>query len=653
MEVTIAKHCVGQDPPTGLSPMQSGLMTHPAPVRIVSAPTGAGKSYAFKQAMLQDERVLFVVPTRRLAQNLVAGLLEDLVEQDGWSEAQAAAKVTMWSSDATRTLLAAGETHIGARRCREIYELDMTRKGGEMIVAIPEVVAGLLLRPRLDAGLSSTGILDVAECFDHVVFDEFHTISPRGFGLAAVCALLAAEWPGARMKVSFLSATPLEIAPVLEKLGVPPEKTVRITEPLFDFGRAVHGNVKLSISESPDMVQAVEDHIDEVVEQVDAGHTVVLIFDELRKLQDQLPQLSQLFAKVNVRAGEALAINSLDDSRQGVEPDGFFHWGRHRDPRRYKVLVATSSVEMGVTFRTNLLFMEPGFLPMNFLQRYGRAARGNVNGHVVVRCDEFSRKRAWFGKLQKFVAKHDGETISIEALTNNLTKRIRKQFRPQPEETCFGALSNRAAYAAGLFWHALIGHPSMKGYQAKHLRNLQPAPAKLIYALLAKVRKMAKDPVLGGNVEKWCARFEAEARRLRDIGPKIRIREPDGGSFEILEDWLQKNTDILNMYPVCEGKDKLPEIHIERMFDEYLLDKKNFVKRQVATIFPHSPYAEWLETGPELVDNWCRSFKNPRTVSDAWEIWPESMEAALKLVRITGLVVCDETVGMEAGAQIL
>ena len=40
------------------------------------------------------------------------------------------------------------------------------------------------------------------------------------------------------------------------------------------------------------------------------------------------------------------------------------------------VLIATASVEMGVTFRAaNLLFMEPGFEPLNFLQRYGRAAR--------------------------------------------------------------------------------------------------------------------------------------------------------------------------------------------------------------------------------------------------------------------------------------
>ena len=125
MEVTIAKHCVGQDSQTGLSPMQTQLLTSSQPVRIASAPTGAGKSYAFKHAMLKNERVLFIVPTRRLSQNLAIGFIEDLIEQDGWSEDQAKSKVAIWSGDETKKLKEEGEIHIAARRCREIYELSV------------------------------------------------------------------------------------------------------------------------------------------------------------------------------------------------------------------------------------------------------------------------------------------------------------------------------------------------------------------------------------------------------------------------------------------------------------------------------------------------------------------------------------------------
>jgi CRISPR-associated endonuclease/helicase Cas3 len=653
MEVTIAKHCVGQDPQTGLSPMQTQLLTSPKPVRIASAPTGAGKSYAFKQAMLKNERVLFIVPTKRLAQNLAVSLIEDLIEQDGWSEAKAVSKVEIWSGDRSKELKEDGETHIIARRCREIDNLDWTRQGGEMIVAILEVVVVLLLRKRLEAGLASKGIFDLAENFDHVVFDEFHTISSRGFGLAGVCALLAAKWQGARMKVSFLSATPLDIAAVLEKLGIGADKIDHISEPLLDSGRVVHGDVRLGLHEFADMASLVAHHLDEISTQINGGQMVVLIFDELREHQKQLAQLSDLFAKAGIRPKEGLVISSLDDSRQGGDPDGFFHWGRHRDPRNYKVLVATSSVEMGVTFRTNLLFMEPGFESLNFLQRYGRAARGDIDGHVAVRIDKNSQKRAWLSKLRKFIVEHEDRKIEIEQLTKVLTKKIRKRFRSQAE-SCFGALSNRAIYTSGLFWNALIAHLSMKGYQAAHLRKLQPAPSKKIRALLAEVHKMERDSILGGPVKKWCHRFENEVYRLRDIGPKIRvIEEPNHHILEISEEWLQKNTDILKRYPVCEGKDGYPEVYVEKKYEAYLLDKKNYIKRQVETIFPHTEYTEWLDTGPELVIHWCQYLKNDRSALDAWEHFPESMQAALDLVRLTGLVVGNETVGMEAGAQIL
>ena len=47
MEVTIKRHCVPSDPQTGLSPLQTVLLESPERVRVASAPTGAGKSYAF------------------------------------------------------------------------------------------------------------------------------------------------------------------------------------------------------------------------------------------------------------------------------------------------------------------------------------------------------------------------------------------------------------------------------------------------------------------------------------------------------------------------------------------------------------------------------------------------------------------------------
>jgi len=113
MEITVVRHCVWRDPESGLSTLQKVLLECMEKVRIAEAPTGAGKSYAFQRAIIKGERVLFIVPTRRLAQNLLAGLSGSLVRDCGWSDEAVFAKLALWNSDETQRLKASGETNIG------------------------------------------------------------------------------------------------------------------------------------------------------------------------------------------------------------------------------------------------------------------------------------------------------------------------------------------------------------------------------------------------------------------------------------------------------------------------------------------------------------------------------------------------------------
>ena len=76
--------------PSGLSPMQGRLLRSKKLARLVSAPTGSGKSYAFMRAVLdEDAHVLFIVPTKRLLQNLIDDARAQAREQlsaQGWGE---------------------------------------------------------------------------------------------------------------------------------------------------------------------------------------------------------------------------------------------------------------------------------------------------------------------------------------------------------------------------------------------------------------------------------------------------------------------------------------------------------------------------------------------------------------------------------------
>ncbi len=648
VSLTVARHSVESLPGSGLSPLQRDLIESPAKIRIAHAPTGAGKSYAFERAMIdRGDRILFIVPTRRLCQNLAAGLAESL-EEAGWTGRAVKEKIVIWNSDETRRLRQEGETRVGARRVREIGQLNDAIPGGEMIIAVPEVPSYLLLRYSMDKGLTDKGVFDILNDFDHVVFDEFHTISPRGFGLAGLFAKLAAVHPS-RARISFLSATPVDIASVLKRLGVPESAVEHLSEKLVPEGRAVHGDVRLSFVRCGEMAELVAERIPDIRGETEKRRQVVIIYDRLIDLQSQRDRLEEMFRKAGYAEGRILLIDSIDDSRSGQDPGGFFRVGRGEDPMNFDVLIATSSVEMGVTFRADLLLMEPGFQAMNFLQRYGRAARGDFDGAVWVRVDDKAlKKRDWFRRLARWAEKHRDETVELDAIRDVLTADIQKRFADCDADrpAHFGRMPNRAAHVSGLYWNVLMNHWSNIGGRWKHLKEHSPKSARTIYALLRTVRGMEKDRDFGESAKNWCDRFEAEARVLRDIDASLRIIEEEGRGavFHASHRWLRRFSGILDHYPLVFGADGEEEIHIPGRLTDHLEMDRPFVPATRSALFPHTPFPEVLKDDAYLVESWRRVFRKTVGVAAmAWDEYPEAMKAAEKLVALTGLVVSEDS----------
>jgi hypothetical protein len=648
-ELTVARHCVGQMPDSGLSPLQQCLVDDPAKIRIAHAPTGAGKSYAFERAMIdKGERILFIVPTRRLCQNLAAALLEALIKEHGWTEAKAGSKIALWNSDERQRLIAAGESRITTRRVQDITDINDAVEGGEMVIAVPEVVSWVLLRYAPEKGLSDRGVFDILTAFDHIVFDEFHTISPRGFGLAGLFAKLVSEYAGARAKVSFLSATPVDIKPVLKRLDIAENLIVEIEEKLTPEGRTVHGDVHLLFCQSDGMCSLLYENVDLISKEREKGRQVVVIYDKLSDLQRDKPEIEKICQKAGIESKKGLVIDSIDDSRSGRDDSGYFASGRHQNPELFEILIATASVEMGVTFRADLLFMEPGFEAMNFLQRYGRAARGDHDGIVFVRYDDMIfNKNKWFRRFVKWAQRHPGQLVQINDISDVLCEKTKKRFKDCPEDgkKHFGKMPNRAAYAAGLYWNVLMDHFSNRGHRWNHLRTCQPKPAKTIFSLLGNVREMEKDQFIGEAAKSWCDRFELEARTLRDITKGLRVLEKNGNGdcFQASELWLQRNTDILERYPLLVAEDGNEEVIIPGRLSDHFLDDVQFVKATCKAIFPHTQQTVLLNNDAFLVKAWCSEFsKKEGAESLAWSIYPQAMNAALKLVQLTGLIVRDD-----------
>jgi ATP-dependent helicase YprA (DUF1998 family) len=664
MELTVKRHCVAVLT-NGLSPLQQQLLDEPRKVRIVDAPTGAGKTYAFQKALLQGSRILFIVPTRRLAQNIAASVISDLIKA-GWSSTLAEQKLAVWSSDQTAILREQGIEHIRGLRVRQIQQLSPRLQGeSEMIVAVPEVLSQLLLRGKveqpqtgLDKGQSGFSVLDVLEYFDHIVFDEFHTIEARGFGLAALFAKLASVTTEVntvgygRAKISLLSATPLAIQSTLLALGVPEGEIAEIGETLTDNpnDRALHGDVRLVLENSASMPALVANYLAPIQQAVEQGQQVVLIYNALADLRRDLPQLMQQFKSANIATEQVLVINSIDDSANQHQARAGYRSGRKQDPDQFAILIATASVEMGITFRAaNLMLMETGFAPMNFLQRYGRAARRGADGLVVLRLDQaLLERQSWLRALVDWVNTRENQTVSILELSQVLSLEAQQQFQAADSTSSalyFGSLPQHANYSSGLYWQLLMRHPSTSKHRQIHLRQHQPNSSKWAYSQLKQLEPLLQDSLYTKAATQWQTLLFMQAAQLRNIGKRVVVIEGDGRQLQVDRVWLERETDIIQKHnPQYDAQDK-PYFQLYGELDDYLLETKNRTTRRLNVYFPHTKRFQELDYNSSFISDWRKILTNQRDedTEAAWEDYPDAMQAAEQLVSLTGLVPSSDT----------
>lgn len=652
--VVIARHCVrrGAD---GLSPLQRALLTAPEPVRIGVAPTGAGKTYAFVRAMLdQDARILFVVPTRRLAQNLLDGLRRHL-ELAAWPERLIEAKAGLWTSDGSLALRGEGKDPT-VQRVIQILGGDPHDERGEFYVATAESVSHLLVTRPLASGQTDVTLLDLLDKFHHVVFDEFHTLEPAGFAFAAVLArtITALADPPARAKLTFLSATPIDLLPALARAGVPAAAVGSLDEEITNDGEALHGDVDLILEEAPSLAELLLAHRDQVLEEVRLGRPVVLVYDQLwRGIFGETDRLAAVLAELGIPPVRVLRINSVDDSAErGGETRHGFSFGREHDPKDFAVVVATASVEMGVNLGCALMLMEPGFSPLSFLQRYGRAARGDITGTVVVRAN-VPRPPSWLADLVDWVRLRNGTRRTIQELTRVLGQNLADAALEGVEDDletltratpAFGSMPNRAAFIAGLYWENLIRHPSVNAHRRRQLEAGAPVTHRLVVALLRRVEQELR-PLSPRSSRLYIRAMLRAALRLRSISEAIIVREERGEGRVLRVPWLKlaRHTDVLLRYPVRhDGRE--PEVVIDgRLEDRRLTDPQRFAER-LAAVFPHEEHTRAIENGADAVRAWCAALRQPRSArgEQALDEAAEAIAAAERLVRLTGLVPIDD-----------
>lgn len=565
--------------------MQERLLRSEEHVRLVSAPTGSGKSYAFMRAVLDEgAHVLFIVPTKRLLQNLIEDGREQArnrLRERGLDDVQTCAwidqRIIEWSGNQ------GGDESVSlfATRTRQLLDAGAD-SAGRVIFAIPEVVVSMISGIRV-TGASAVNPFLYVRHFDHIVFDEFHTIDDRSFGLACLLSMLAVSEH--RGKVSLLSATPIDVTKVLDRVGVGTDEVETIAEEVVEGHpaghRPIHGNVTVSVR-SCSLSESFALSIDAVRASIARGSTVIVIYDSLRRLKQDEPSIRSTLAQGGVAHARILLIDSIDDSeRKAGEPR---RGRRYEDPRGYDVLLCTSSVEVGVTFRSTLMFTEPGHGLASFVQRVGRVSRGADDGEIIVSLSERRRDRsAWTRRIASVVQDHD--ELNVQDFIGEMLRDVRRRLEPTRKEVASDTASDgaetpfyRRASWRGMFWAALfivaVRRKKMEVQKEANARLREIAPG-VVRFVEAKIGEILSVEVVNDSLRprsqphrRWVDALLESALAYRDIGATIVVVDPNGTRHTVSESFLRRATDILQRHIAADDDGERLVQLMSRTLDE-------------------------------------------------------------------------------------
>ncbi len=361
-----------------LSYAQERLLAEPKPIRLCSAPTGAGKTYAFIEAARRGKMVFFVVPTQTLADDIHTAVTHYHLTR---SQAQPI-RAVVW--DGRQSLRAIQEGRLSW--AERLADFQAIQTHGGMIIATLEALARLTMGfPALQH--IQLDIVSLLWRCQHLVFDEAHTLNTRAFGLLHLWMTAIAYYYKKNCqgpKITLLSATHSNLLQdLLEAEYLPSEYMAIFDEHVSEAPdcRLIHGDVT---------VQVHDDHLAAVVEAQAKGllrdkGKLLIVYDSLIQIRRDTSMLKQILCQdCGIAPQHIIMINGQDRQVEQVhDPEDAFATGTRPQPE-HRVIIGTSAVEMGVNFQVDAAIIEPGQDAAALLQRIGRVARGSQPGIVHV-----------------------------------------------------------------------------------------------------------------------------------------------------------------------------------------------------------------------------------------------------------------------------
>lgn len=588
--LTIAAHGVQNAPNSSLSLAQDQLWHAAQPIRILNAPTGSGKTYAFLEMARAGQLIFFIVPTVALANDIEAAALKKAIP------------VSVWNSEQTQAAKAEGDK-VWLWRQEWFTQTKEAGQGGMVVITLETFVQFCFGAQNLQH--MKFGLIDLLQYVDHIVFDEMHTLNERAVGFVTLWMVVVAAFFASGKKryprLNLLSATLSNLPEIAKALLVDDHYFVYLEEnlsaPLPD--RYLHGDVILDWQEEENFLTVIQQALPSLLAEY--GNRCLIIFDSLKTLADYEMPLCRFFLEHHIQPHEVFIINS-QDRHSTVSLGGASFTAGRRPEAHHRVILGTSSIEMGVNYEVRAAIMQPGLDAASFFQRVGRIARGgNITGKIVL--PRMPRELAALTRLQQKTGDYHIEALIQEVSQGQALRQLSV---------------TRAIGLAYAYW-SMLKREAQRSPDAKVLTHLLEAAL----VCLDKVHKTSTLDKIHEKKDLWktalkplnfyLEQIDMVLKDVRGFNPTVLVQFKGSNSpiFSMDAYWFMRFVD-----PSAYYYDEKTKVHIFQQTRSESLSQIS-QKIEIHALLPKGPQMIQGLTPESVEKNYQRAFESTLTFCPA------------------------------------
>lgn len=357
---------------------------------IITAPTGTGKSYAFPFPVLnsknksgfgglrQGKRGLVVLPTNALIDELHENFTDTYKEEINIGKLTGKHITELQKDD-----LKKGTFHRFTKMLEIAQQNDLT-------ITNPDIINYAMHGGYHHKHWGKTGrkeFHDFLQVFDYIIFDEYHLYDESQIANILTLTFMRDIFlqENHKIKYLFVSATPEPgLKEILQDFNFEFEEIIEEIVETNNKARAIHGKLEVEIFQTRKFAQLIESKFDEIEKEIKSKRKVLIIFDTIAELFNFHKLISDRFPDFKIV--KSTGYSSQDENQ-------------NQEIKTANIILATNKAEVGVNYNVEYAIMQPGKFYRNFVQRFGRVARGDKQGKIVVAVKE----NVTFNKLNKTI----------------------------------------------------------------------------------------------------------------------------------------------------------------------------------------------------------------------------------------------------------